>query len=123
MGSYGSQSVESIHNLLAREAQMHAETRCQALQEAENIRHPHSGDLVEQLRHRACPPEGEYLEHDHGHSDCYLEREAADEIETLREIADALDERCTKLRAENEQLRSKLVLLESHKGVRWDGPA
>lgn len=56
------------------------------------MRHPHSGDLVEQLRHRACPPEGEYLEHDHGHSDCYLEREAADEIERLR--------------TENERLRS-----------------
>ena len=63
-------------------------------------------DIVELLRLRACPPEGEYLEHDHGHSDCYLEREAADEIETLRELADALDERCTKLRAENERLRS-----------------
>ena len=24
---------------------------------------------------------------------------------------------------EIERLRSKLVLLESHKGVRWDGPA
>jgi hypothetical protein len=41
-------------------------------------------DIVEMLRLRACPPEGEYLEHDHGHSDCYLEREAADEIEDLR---------------------------------------
>lgn len=41
-------------------------------------------DIVEMLRLRACPPEGEYLEHDHGHSDCYLEREAADEIERLR---------------------------------------
>lgn len=89
MGSYGSQSVESIHNLLAREAQMHAETRCQALQEAENMRHPYSNDLVEQLRQRACPPEGEYLEHDHGHSDCYLEREAADEIERLRSLITA----------------------------------
>ncbi len=59
-------------------------------------------DIVEMLRMRACPPEGEYLEHDHGHSDCYLEREAADEI---------------------ERLRSKLVLLESRKGVRWEGPA
>ena len=77
-------------------------TRCQALQEAENMRHLHSDNLVKQLRQRACPPEGEYLEHDHGHSDCYLEREAADEI---------------------ERLRSKLVLLESRTGVRWDGPA
>lgn len=43
-----------------------------------------SNDIVELLRLRACPPEGEYLESDHGHSDCYLEREAADEIERLR---------------------------------------
>ncbi len=52
-------------------------------------------DIVEMLRLRACPPEGEYLEHDHGHSDCYLEREAADEIERLRSLitewADAED--------------------------------
>lgn len=60
------------------------------------------GDIVEMLRQRACPPEGEYLEHDHGHSDCYLEREAADEI---------------------ERLRAKLALQESHTGVRWEGPA
>jgi hypothetical protein len=57
-------------------------------------------DIVEMLRLRACSLE-EYLEHDHGHSDCYLEREAADEI---------------------ERLRSKLALLESRTGVRWDGP-
>ena len=43
-----------------------------------------SNDIVELLRLRACPPEGEYLESDHGHSDCYLEREAAEEIELLR---------------------------------------
>jgi hypothetical protein len=43
-----------------------------------------NNDIVAQLRLRACSPEGEYLEHDHGHSDCYLEREAADEIERLR---------------------------------------
>lgn len=47
------------------------------------FRNDHSDDIVELLRQRACPPE-EYLEHDHGHSDCYLEREAADEIERLR---------------------------------------
>jgi hypothetical protein len=40
-------------------------------------------DIVEMLRLRACSQE-EYLEHDHGHSDCYLERTAADEIERLR---------------------------------------
>ena len=60
-------------------------------------------DIVEMLRLRACPPEGEYLEHDHGHSDCYLEREAADEI---------------------ERLRAKLVLQESETAdLRWEGPA
>jgi hypothetical protein len=59
-------------------------------------------DIVQMLRLRACPAEGEYLEHDHGHSDCYLEREAADEI---------------------ERLRSKLALLESRKAARWDLPA
>jgi hypothetical protein len=48
------------------------------------FRNDHANDIVEMLRLRACPPEGEYLEHDHGHSDCYLEREAADEIERLR---------------------------------------
>jgi hypothetical protein len=56
-----------------------------------------SNDIVELLRMRSCPPEGEYLESDHGHSDCYLEREAADEIERLRllisEWADAQDNR------------------------------
>jgi hypothetical protein len=55
-----------------------------------------SNDIVELLRLRACPPEGEYLESDHGHSDCYLEREAADEIERLRTLitawADASDD-------------------------------
>lgn len=40
-------------------------------------------DIVELLRDRACTT-AEYLEHDHGHSDCYLERTAADEIEVLR---------------------------------------
>jgi hypothetical protein len=58
-------------------------------------------DIVKMLRLRACSPE-EYLEHDHGHSDCYLEREAADEI---------------------ERLRAKLALQESREGVRWEGPA
>jgi hypothetical protein len=59
------------------------------MEESEN------NDIVELLRMRACPSEGEYLESDHGHSDCYLEREAADEIERLRflisEWADASD--------------------------------
>jgi hypothetical protein len=48
------------------------------------MKESNSNDIVELLRLRACPPEGEYLESDHGHSDCYLEREAADEIERLR---------------------------------------
>lgn len=42
-----------------------------------------SNDIVDQLRRRACSVE-EQPESDHGHSDCYLEREAADEIERLR---------------------------------------
>jgi hypothetical protein len=42
-------------------------------------------DIVEMLRLRACSVE-EYSDHDHGHSDCYLEREAADEIERLRNL-------------------------------------
>lgn len=43
-----------------------------------------SDDIVQMLKLRACPPEGEFIEHDHGHSDCYLEREAADEIGRLQ---------------------------------------
>lgn len=67
------------------------------------FRNDHANDIVELLRQRACPPEGEYLEHDHGHSDCYLEREAADEI---------------------ERLRAKLALQESGTAdLRWEGPA
>lgn len=56
-----------------------------------------TNDIVQMLRLRACSIE-EQPEHDHGHSDCYLEREAADEIELLRYQAEQLDERCTKLR-------------------------
>lgn len=41
--------------------------------------------LVAELRLRACSIE-EQPEHDHGHTDCYLERTAADEIEWLRGI-------------------------------------
>jgi hypothetical protein len=56
-----------------------------------------SNDIVNLLRMRACPSAGEYLESDHGHSDCYLEREAADEIERLRSLisewVDAQDKR------------------------------
>ena len=64
-----------------------------------------NADIVELLRLRACPAEGEYLEHDHGHSDCYLEREAADEIERLRSLitewADAGEKRANHLRSDN----------------------
>jgi hypothetical protein len=42
-------------------------------------------DIVKQLRLRACSVE-EQPASDHGHSDCYLEREAADEIERLRNL-------------------------------------
>lgn len=44
-------------------------------------------DIVDMLRLRACSLD-EQPEHDHGHSDCYLEREAADEIERLRSDVD-----------------------------------
>jgi len=54
-------------------------------------------DIVDMLRLRACSLD-EQPEHDHGHTDCYLEREAADEIERLRSLitawADALDKPC-----------------------------
>lgn len=40
-------------------------------------------DIVLELRRRACTT-AENPEHDHGHTDCYLERTAADEIERLR---------------------------------------
>lgn len=61
------------------------------------FRNDHANDIVQMLRLRACSVE-EQPESDHGHSDCYLEREAADEIELLRYQAEQLDERCTRLR-------------------------
>ena len=48
---------------------------------------------------------------------------SADQVEYWRAEARKLDEQCIKLRAENEQLRSKLALQESREGVRWEGPA
>jgi hypothetical protein len=44
--------------------------------------------IVKQLRLRACSVE-EQPASDHGHSDCYLEREAADEIERLHTLITA----------------------------------
>lgn len=46
-------------------------------------------DIVQQLRDRACPAglphTGENPEDDHGHTDCWLHHQAADEIERLRQ--------------------------------------
>lgn len=64
------------------------------------FRNDHANDIVKLLRLRACSPE-EYLEHDHGHSDCYLEREAADEIERLRS-------KLAQLESETDDLRRDL---------------
>jgi hypothetical protein len=45
-------------------------------------------DIVQQLRDRACPSglphTGDNPEEDHGHTDCWLHHQAADEIERLR---------------------------------------
>lgn len=45
-------------------------------------------DIVEQLRDRACPAglpyTGDNPQDDHGHTDCWLMHQAADEIERLR---------------------------------------
>jgi hypothetical protein len=57
-------------------------------------------DIVQQLRDRACPSglphTGDNPEEDHGHTDCWLHHQAADEIERLRALindwADAEDE-------------------------------
>lgn len=47
-------------------------------------------DIVEQLRHRACPAglphTGDDPQSDHGHTDCWLHHQAADEIERLRRL-------------------------------------
>lgn len=57
-------------------------------------------DIVKQLRDRACPAglphTGDRPEDDHGHTDCWLHHQAADEIERLRSLiiewADASDD-------------------------------
>ena len=73
-------------------------------------------DIVQMLRLRACSLD-EQPEHDHGHSDCYLEREAADEIERLRQKRMAQSH-------EIAVLRSKLAQLESETdSIRRDLPA
>jgi len=45
-------------------------------------------DIVERLRERACPAgephTGDDPKADHGHTDCWLHHQAADEIERLR---------------------------------------
>ena len=88
------------------------------------FRNDHANDIVELLRMRACPPEGEYLESDHGHSDCYLEREAADEIERLRNEILRLRQKRMAQSHEIAVLRSKLAQLESETDdLRRDLPA
>lgn len=57
-------------------------------------------DIVDMLRLRACSLD-EQPEHDHGHTDCYLEREAADEIERLRS-------KLAQLESETDDLRRDL---------------
>lgn len=77
-------------------------------------------DIVNLLRLRACSVE-EQPASDHGHSDCYLEREAADEIERLRNLvaewADAddlyLDEDVSLDFAENRYIRAWSALREA----------
>lgn len=50
-------------------------------------------DLPTQLRNRACPAgepwTGDNPEEDHGHTDCWLHHQAADEIERLRSLITA----------------------------------
>lgn len=50
-------------------------------------------DIVTQLRARACPAgkpwTGDNPEEDHGHTDCWLHHQAADEIERLRSLITA----------------------------------
>ena len=47
-------------------------------------------NIVEQLRDRACPAglpyTGDSPEEDHGHTDCWLHHQAANEIERLQAI-------------------------------------
>jgi len=47
-------------------------------------------DIVKQLRDRACqaglPHTGDSPKEDHGHTDCWLHHQAADEIERLRSL-------------------------------------
>ena len=47
-------------------------------------------DIVEQLRDRACqsglPHTADNPREDHGHTDCWLHHQAADEIERLRAL-------------------------------------
>jgi hypothetical protein len=52
--------------------------------------HNRADELVKQLRERACPAGLPYTgtnpEEDHGHTDCWLHHQAADEIERLRSL-------------------------------------
>ena len=50
----------------------------------------HADELVKQLRERACPAgkpwTGDAPEDDHGHTDCWLHHQAADQIERLLKL-------------------------------------
>lgn len=50
----------------------------------------HADELVKQLRERACPAgkpwTGDAPKEDHGHTDCWLHHQAADEIERLLKL-------------------------------------
>jgi hypothetical protein len=53
-------------------------------------RNDHADELVGVLRDRACPSglpyTGDSPKEDHGHTDCWLHHQAADEIERLRSL-------------------------------------
>ena len=62
-------------------------------------------DLVTELRNRACPAglpwTGDHPQEDHGHTDCWLHHQAADEIERLRS-------KLAQLESETDDLRRDL---------------
>ena len=51
-------------------------------------------DLVKQLRNRACPAglpwTADHPQDDHGHTDCWLHHQAADEIERLLKLTETM---------------------------------
>ena len=57
---------------------------------ADANQHDHADELVAMLRNRACPAgepwTGDNPEQDHGHTDCWLHHQSADEIERLSDL-------------------------------------